>query len=380
MKPKLLFLVSEDWYFVAHRLELAKAATKAGFEVGVATRVARHAEKILDSGLSLHPIKIDRSSLNPITAVSELAELTALYAAHQPDIAHNVAMKPIILGSRAARRACAKGIVNSIAGFGYAFASEDAKARLARQALRIALRGALCAPRTLVTVENKADLDQLANERLAPSDRTRLVPGVGLDVRSYDVGAPPPGPPLVVLPARLLRYKGVPVFVEAARRLKEEGLTARFALVGAPDSSNPASVSDDEIEAWRAEGAVEIWGWRSDMRDVLRQASIVCLPSFYREGLPVSLLEAAAARRAIVTTDMPGCRDVVDSGACGWLAAPREVRSLVEALRSAILSPQRCAAFADAAYRRALDHYDIAIIKARYLELYEELLRSARPT
>ncbi|MFN0217666.1 MAG: glycosyltransferase family 4 protein [Hyphomicrobium sp.] len=376
MKPRLLFLITEDWYFVAHRLALANAAQRAGYQVSVATRINAHADVIQDAGLELHSIEMARSSVNPLDAVRERAAIEQLYRAIKPDIVHHIAMKPIVLGAAAARAARVPAIVNSIAGLGYAFASQSLRARLIKAAIRAALRKALAGAQTRVTVENQDDFEELCSRRLVDPENLRLVQGVGVDMARFNVGGIPPGPQLVILPARLLTYKGVPQFVAAARMLKSEGLDARFALVGARDPSSPASISDAQLEAWRAEGVVELWGWRSDMPKVLRQATIVCLPSHYREGLPVSLLEAAAARRCIVTTEMPGCRDIVDDGACGWIVPPRDERALAGALREALASPHKRDAFAEAAHQRALSLYDAPVIHAQMLAIYDELLRS----
>lgn len=376
MKPRLLFLVSEDWYFVSHRLALAIAARDAGFDVAVATRTAQHAEAIRDAQISLHPIEMRRSSLNPASALAELASLNRLYRALKPDIAHNVAMKPIVLGSRAARRSGAKGVVNTIAGLGYAFTETSAASALLRLPLRHALKQALSAPASRTIVQSKDDLAAICRARLVRPNDVRLIPGSGVDFAKFDVGPPPPGPPLIILPARLIRHKGVAEFVEAARLLKKQGLAARFALVGAPDPHNPSSFSDAEIAAFGRDGAVEIWGHRTDMPNVLREASIVCQPS-YSEGLSKSLIEAIAARRAIVTSDAPGNRDLVTAGKTGWLTPLRDHISLAEALRGAIGRPEQRAAFAENAYAEHAGRLDISTINTATIAVYEELLRAA---
>lgn len=373
MKPKLLYLVSEDWYFVSHRLDLARAARDDGFDVSVATQVNQHGDEIRDAGLVLHPIVMQRSSLNPTTAYAELKRLTALYAHVRPDIAHNVAMKPIVLGSIAARRANAKGVVNTIAGLGYAFAATSRASALLRAPIRQGLKTALMAPHTRTIVQSRDDLQAVRAAGLARVDDLRLIPGSGVDFALFDVGPPPPGAPLVVLPARMIRHKGVVEFVEAARILKREGVDARFALVGAPDPLNPSSLTADDIAGFTRDGVIEAWGHQSDMVAVLKQASIVCQPS-YSEGLSKSLIEAVAARRAIVTTDAPGNRDLVTPNRTGWLVPLRDVGALANALRDAITNADRRAAFAEAAYAEHARRLDLKAINAATIAVYHELL------
>jgi glycosyltransferase involved in cell wall biosynthesis len=373
--PKLLFLVSEDWYFVSHRLPLAIAARDAGFDVAVATQVNAHGETIRDAGLELLPITLTRSNLSPTAAARELSALKKLYARRKPDIVHHVALKPVVLGTWAARSTNVKGIVNAIAGLGYTFASASLKAQLVRIPMRHALRSALSAPRTRTIVQNTDDLNELRESRMARAENLRLVPGSGVDLAKFDVGAPPLGQPLVVLPARLLRYKGIVEFVDAARILKNKGIAARFALVGTPDPQNPASIAEDQLQRWRNEGVIETWGWRNDIERVLSEATLVCLPSYYREGMPKSLLEAAAARRAIVTTDVPGCREIVSFGKAGWMVPPRDATALADALRDALSNAEKQRIFAEAAYKQTAEHFSLHAIIAQTLAIYDELLK-----
>jgi glycosyltransferase involved in cell wall biosynthesis len=375
-KTKLLYVVTEDWFFVAHRLHLATAARDAGFDVSVATRVAGHGAAIRDAGFGLHEIAFRRSTIDPIVAASEVQSLRRLYTAERPDIVHHIALKPVVLGSLAARGLKIRGIVNGIVGLGSAFANQSLRAKALRVPLQIALRTALNTPRSRATVENRDDFDDLVRLGLARRDAITLVRGSGVNVPTFDVSAPPPGPPLVVLPSRLLRLKGVGEFVEAARILKARGIDARFALVGQPDAQNATSVTSAELDAWKKEGAVEIWGYRSDMPRVLEAASIICLPTYYREGLPMSLIEAAAARRAIVTTDVAGAREIVRGGKAGWLVPPRDAAALANALADAITHPEKREAFATLAHADAVNFYDARKIAEQTIGIYRSLLQA----
>ncbi|MCB1484334.1 MAG: glycosyltransferase family 4 protein [Hyphomicrobiaceae bacterium] len=375
-RPKILYVATEDWYFVSDTLPLAMAAHDKGYHVCVAARANDKADIIRSAGLEFHPLnKISRGGTGLVSEPRSIAELTQLYRMLAPDLVHHIALKPILYGALAARSLPRTALINSVMGLGYVFTSQAAKARVLRPLMSGALRVALSRPRSRTLVQNKDDLEAVA--RLSPGARSklRLVRGSGVDPAKFSPTSEPSGVPVVVLPARLLRDKGVEEFVAAARRLKASGIEARFALVGEPDADNPASVTQGEIDKWVAEGTIEHWGFRSDMPNVYREATIVCLPS-YREGLPRVLLEAAASGRAVVTTDVPGCRDVVSNGVNGWLARPRDVDTLADALRSALTDSVLRARYVAEGRRQVEEHYAANIIIAQTLAIYEELLHA----
>ncbi|MDW6020971.1 glycosyltransferase family 4 protein [Mesorhizobium sp. BAC0120] len=371
--PKLLFVVTEDWYFVSHRLQLAVAASRAGYDVTVATRAGRFSELIREKGLKLCPIDFNRSGTGPVEEIRTLASLIKLYRRERPDIVHHVALKPVIYGSIAARAARISGVVNALGGFGYVFSSEGAKAKILRLIAKPALRFALRGSNARLIVQNGDDLQRVVSGQLADADTVRLIRGAGVDPDSYGAANFAAEPPLVILPARLLREKGVGEFVAAASLLRKRGTKARFALVGQPDPANPASVTQEEVDAWVREGAVEYWGWQDDMPAVLSQAQIVCLPT-YHEGFPKSLLEAAASRCAIVATDIPGCREIVKHGSTGWLVPPRNASALADALHEAIKHPELRSRYGSAAFDLVKSSFSLDRIVSETLEIYDELL------
>jgi glycosyltransferase involved in cell wall biosynthesis len=374
LRPKLLYIVSEDWYFVSHRLPLAFAAKEAGFDVSVATRVARHADDIRDAGLNLIPISLARSSLDPLRDARAISEITSVMVQAEPDLVHNVALKPVIYGSWAARRAGVKGVVNALMGLGWVFSSTSAKARALQPFVSQALRFALSGPGTRTIVQNTSDAALLADRKLCPRDSIRLIRGSGVNPANYPSDDAAIGVPLVVLPARLLVAKGVREFIEAAALLKAQGVKARFALVGEPDAENPAAVPREEIVAAVAEGHVEHWGWRQDMPQVFAEASLVCLPTFYGEGVPKALIEAAASARAIVATDIPGCREIVRPGENGWLVPPQNVPALADALDQAIRQPGLCGEFGQRGRDIVEREFSLESVIDATLSVYGELV------
>jgi len=374
-RPKLLYLATEDWYFVSHRLPLAMAAKSAGFNVSVATRVQNHGDAIRKAGLNLIPISLSRSGLHPVREFRSIARLAKLIRSESPDLLHNVAIKPVAYGTLAARFHGPKAIVNALMGLGWVFSSDSAKAQMLRPLIKMALRNALSGVNTRVIVQNKDDASLLTDLHLVRPEAIRLIRGSGVNPNAYSTKAPPPGPPLVILPARLIAPKGIFEFMQAAARLKAEGIDARFALVGAPDTANPAAVTREEIEPYMRTGQVEHWGWHEDMAHVLSMASIVCLPTFYGEGLPKSLLEAAASARAIVATDVPGCREIVRHGENGWVVPPRQSSALASALREAIKQPALCRHYGAAGRLMVEQEFSLEKIIKQTLDVYRELVK-----
>ncbi|MDD2767543.1 MAG: glycosyltransferase family 4 protein [Methylococcus sp.] len=372
-KPHLLFLVTEDWYFCSHRLPLAVAAKQAGFEVSVATRVTDHGQAIEAAGLRLIPLRLSRRSTHPLREARLIADLVRLYRRERPDIVHQVAMKPVIYGSLAAHLTGVRAVINALAGLGFLFTSDKASARLLRPLAETAFRLLLNRPNCRTILQNPDDMGLLTRDQVLEPDHIRLIRGSGVDLAKFAPTPEPAGPPLIVLPARMLWDKGVGEFVAAARQLRTEGSEAHFILAGHSDSENPSAIPEPQLRDWEHEGCIEWWGHRDDMAQVFRDCHIVCLPS-YREGLPKALLEAAASGRPIVATDVPGCREVVRQGDNGLLAPRGDASALAAALRKLI---------GDAALRRSYGARSRAMAEAEFsldavigqtLNLYREML------
>lgn len=332
MKPKLLYLITEDWFFCSHFIERAVAAREAGYEVVVVTRERDHGDRIRAAGLRLVPLEFARRSVNPLRELGLLFEIWCIYRREQPQIVHQIAVKPILYGSLVARVTGVPLIINAPVGMGYAFSSTDRKARVLRPMIQFAYRMLMNPFGSRVIFENQDDLDSFVDSGFVRRSDSVKIRGAGIDLVRFAPKTAPLGTPLVVLTARMLRDKGIAEFVGAAQQLHEQGVSGRFVLVGDPDPGNLASISLSTLHAWNGCKGVEWWGWREDVAEVLSQASIVCLPS-YREGLPKSLLEAAACGIPIVATNTTGCRDVVVDGENGILVPVRNVDALAAALK-----------------------------------------------
>lgn len=369
---KLLFLVTEDWYFCSHRLPLARAAQAAGYEVVVATRVGRHGEAIVAEGFKLIPIGLRRSSHNPLHEMQAIAEILAIYRRERPDIVHHVALKPVLYGTLAARMARVPAVVNALAGMGFVFSSTTLKARLLRPLVVGAFRRLLDARNSLLILQNPDDRKLLVDRGVVGAQRTRLIRGSGVDIGSFTPTPEPAGTPVVMLPARMLRDKGVVEFVEAARLLRAHGVEARFILVGDSDSENSAAIPDAQLEAWHEDGVIEWWGRCEDMPEVLAHAHIVCLPS-YREGLPKVLLEAAACGRALVATAVPGCREIVIDGHNGLLVPPRDAEALALAIGRLLDAPELRAKMGKHSRELVEAEFSVDLVVRQTLAVYREL-------
>ena len=374
-KLKLLFFVTEDWYFCSHRLPLAVAAREAGYEVGVVTRVHQHAHAIRRAGLTLIPLKrLRRSGKQPLQELALLKEIWDIYRREQPDLVHHVGLKPVLYGSLIARLVGVRGVVNALAGLGFVFSSNQVFARLLRPIIKQALFFALKQKNLRVIVQNENDLEVLTKTIGIVSGCVRLIRGAGVDLRLFSAKPPDLQPPLVVLIARMLWDKGVGDFVEAATRIRKAEIQARFALVGMPDPENPTSVPEAQLRAWHDSGHIEWWGYRTDIPAVLALASIVCLPTFYGEGVPKALIEAMASTRAIVTTDISGCRELVADGRNGILVAPRDVAALTVALEILISDPERCRQMGKAGRSMVEQCLSLDQVLKETLALYAELV------
>ena len=326
---RVIYLVTEDWYFMSHRLPMARAARDAGFEVHVATRVDRHATAIEAEGFHLHPISWRRGSLDPRDLVRVASEVRRLYRNIKPDLAHHVALPATVVGSLAATGlpiVC----LNAMTGLGTMFTSDAVKIRLVRTALTLALRRLLNRARSATLVQNLDD--RAVIERLGvDSARIALIPGSGVDIDSMTPKPEPLGPVIVAFVGRLVESKGLRTLMAAHGRLGQRGRKIQLLLAGTPDPANPMSIPAQDIETWSKRPNVTHLGFVEDIGALWASAHIAVLPS-HREGMPLSLLEAAACGRPLVATDVPGCRDIARPGVNAFLVPLDDAEALADAI------------------------------------------------
>jgi glycosyltransferase involved in cell wall biosynthesis len=370
---RVLFVVNSADFFVSHRMALGVAALDRGHDVHVATPVGPGAERIARAGMTFHEVPLHRSAARPGPELLSVVSLVRLYAALAPDLVHHVTIKPVLYGGLASRLLKVPAVVHAVSGLGYVFLARGRVAAVRRALVRSAYRSAFRHPNLRVIFQNEDDRDDFVRERLVRPDDTTIIRGSGVDLTEFTPSPEPPAPVTVLFPGRMLADKGVRELVDAARVLRREGHSLRVLLAGPTDRANPASVSEAELHGWEREGVVEWLGQRDDMPTLFRSAHIVCLPS-YREGLPKALLEAAASARAIITTDVPGCREVVREGDNGLLVPVRDALALATALRRLCVDAAERARMGARSRARAEAEFSVERVAGQTMHVYDELL------
>lgn len=369
---KLVFIVTEDWFFASHFLPMARAARELGLEVTVVTRVRAHREAIEATGAKVIPFEADRRSLNPVTTGLKTGDLAAILRREKADLVHCIALRSILVGGFAAGMVGVRRRVYALTGLGFLGARTDRIARLAQRAVRLLVRG-LETRQTRYVFENADDPKLLG---LDPAgENVVILGGAGIDPEALRPAPLPPQPPLkVAIVARMLWSKGIDVAVEAVRNARAQGAAVELSLYGAPDPANPKSIPDEPLKAWAAEPGIAWHGRTDDVAAVWRDHHVACLPSRGGEGLPRTLLEAAACGRAIVTTDVPGCRTLVRDGTEGRLVPAGDAAGLAEALSDLSRQPDLVARMGAAARARVLDGFTERDVMETVKRLYSAML------
>lgn len=371
----LAFLVTEDWFFASHFWARARAAQKAGWRIVLISRAGSHAAAIRASGIEFIPLDIGRKSLNPLKGLSFTLRLALIYRRIKPNIAHHVALKPIILGGVAAWLARVPALVNAPVGLGFVFASTSRLALALRPLVKFGLRVALNPRHGMAIFENPDDLEFMVQDHLVRQEQTRLIRGAGVDVMQFSPAPEVAGKVRVLLAARLIHEKGILDFVQAAQLLKGQ---AEFCIAGAPDHSNPNPVHEHELKEWEAAGIISWLGPVTDMAALLRGIHIFTLPSIYREGLPKVILEAMACCRSVIATNIPGCREAVVNEETGLLVPPHNPEALAQALGRLIAAPDLRARMGIAGRERVMMYFSDKVVCEQTLEVYNHLRKEQR--
>jgi glycosyltransferase involved in cell wall biosynthesis/peptidoglycan/xylan/chitin deacetylase (PgdA/CDA1 family) len=374
MKSQRIIFVDNSVNSFRHdRMELCYAARDMEMEVHIAAPPGPAAAAIVKEGFTFHEIPMTRKGTSAWTEPATILALFRLYRRVRPNLVHHFRLKPVLYGSLAASLAGVPAVVNTVTGLGHVFTDPSERLALLRRLISMGCRRAFRHRHLRVVFQNPDDRAVFIRDGIIPADQTTIIKGSGVDVSVFTPSPEPDGTPVVVLASRMLWDKGVAQFVEAAQILKAEGVKAVFALVGPPDPDNPASISWEQLLLWKESGNVEWWGLRKDMPELLAKSHIVCLPS-YREGIPRILIEAAACGRPIITTDAPGCRELVRPGENGLIVPVQDTPALVSALRALIQNPEMRKAMGDFSRQLAVQEFDIELVIAQYRSIYHELL------
>ncbi len=370
---RILLVANTDWYLYNYRMSLAKSLRTQGYEVSLVSPPGQYIAHFKDNGFPWIPWHIGRRTLAPWSEIPAMRKLAHIYSQEKPDLVHHHTIKPVIYGSQVAKTSGVAGVVNSITGRGYLFSSKDPKAALLRPAARQLYRIVFRHPNLAVIFENEADRQYFIKQKLLPIECTWLIGGVGVDEQRFTPMVEPAGEPVVLFASRMLWDKGVGVLVEAARLLHQEK-SVRIVLVGEPDPGNPASLTQEQLQAWVSEGVIEWWGWQVDMNQVYSQCHIVVLPTKYGEGVPTALLEAAACGRPIVATDVPGCREITIDGHNGLLVPPGNTQALANAIDQLICDPGLRGRMGRAGRQLVLQKYTVTQVNKATLDVYRAVL------
>lgn len=372
MSTELLFIVNVDWFFISHRLPIARAAMDAGYRVHLACTFTDKADYLASLGIHLHPLPLSRSGTGILSELKCFLAISRLIRRLKPDIIHFITIKPVLYGGIASRLAGIKGRVASISGLGYVFVSHGVKAKAMRFFISSLYRLALRSRRNRVILQNPEDKRLLVKSGVIGEKQAVILRGSGVSLHQYQYFPEPHGEPIVTFASRLLMDKGVVEFVEAARILRSKGVRANFWMIGDTDPDNPASISQARMDAWARENVVEIEGFRTDIPRVFAESNMVVLPS-YREGLPKVLIEAAACGRAVVTTNVPGCRDAIEPDKTGLLVPVRDADALAMAILRLIEDPGLRKSMGKAGRELAERAFAIEKIVDAHLDIYKHL-------
>ena len=373
MTKKIVFVVNVDWFFISHRLPLAIEALKRGYEVHIACGITDKKEYLESLGLRVHSINISRSGIGIKKEVKAFSQIYKILKKVNPDIAHFITIKPVLYGGIASRFLDISKKIFSISGLGFIFIKQGPRASLVRTIVKTMYKFALGGKNSHVIVQNpddKAVVSSISDVAIS------LIRGSGVDLDQYSYVEENSKKIKVTMACRLLKDKGVFEYVAAARIIKnlkfkmENCSDIEFELYGDIDIDNPASLTHEDIEKIKQDGFVKVYGFTNDIISVFSKSNIVVLPS-YREGLPKVLIEAAACSRAVVTTDVPGCRDAIEADVTGFLCKVKDADSLAEQIEKLILDSDLRNSMGKAGRELAKKEFDIKKIVQKHFEIYE---------
>lgn len=370
--PELLFVVNVDWFFISHRLPIALAAQRQGYKVHIATGITSNTINLEDYGFTVHPLRLERGATNLFLVLRTFLEIYFVIKKVNPDLIHFITIKPILLGGIASHFFKHKGLVFSISGLGYIFSSDGIKSKLRQFTTSCLYWFALRHSLIKVIFQNKHDLRTVSSIVKLKSSDYILIPGSGVDLNKYSPSSITQGLPIILFAARLLSSKGIYEFAEASTMV----LGARFVIAGQFDADNRECIQPYELQQWVQSGSIEYWGFSDSVAELINQSSIVVLPSYYGEGLPKILIEAAACAKPVVTTDHPGCRDAIEPGISGLLIPPRDASALAVAIKKLLDDPDLCKSMGIAGRALAERKFDIKQVVQTHLDIYAEMLSS----
>ena len=377
MNKKLLFNITEDWFFCSHFLDRATAAKKAGYSIFVISRISLEKNTLDKYGIKFISVPFDRKSINPLYELNILLRIILIYKRLRPDIVHHIAAKPIIYGSIAARICKIKSVINAPVGMGYVFTSDAIKAKILRPLLKFFFKSFINShhgtnKRNKVIFENNDDLNYFIKLGAVKPENSCVIQGAGVKIKQNYKPRKNKKIPTIALVARMLKDKGINEYVEAARVVNHNKKCGHFLLVGDIDPGNPSSLKKQTLANWHNEKIIEWVGWVKDVEEILKKIDILCLPS-YREGLPKALIEGAAQGLPLITTNTVGCKDVVEEGINGFLVPIKNVEKLADRISELINNKKLRKKMGIQSFRIASKKFSSKIINAQTLKVYNDM-------
>jgi len=370
---KILYIINVDWFFISHFLPLGKEALKRGHAVHIACGITDKQEYLEDLGFIVHPLPILRSGTDLFKELQTMSAMYKVIQFVQPDILELFTIKPLLYGGIVSRFFTIKKRVFYITGLGYVFVAKGVKGFVIRNIVKAMYKLAISGKNNTIVTENIFDKELINSLKAVDKKQIKIIKGAGVDLDQYKYAQEDNDNLKVTMACRLLRDKGIFEYIEAAKILKNKGIDVEFEIYGDIDIYNPATLHDEDLEKIKKEGFVTVHKFSSDIANVFSNVNIVVLPS-YREGLPKVLVEAAACGRAVVTTDVPGCRDAIEVNVTGLLCKVRDATSLAQQIEKLILDPELRNSMGKAGRELAEKEFDIKKVVKKHFEIYEQEL------
>jgi len=366
--------VNVDWFFLSHRLQIALTAQSNEFDVTIVAKDTGNKKIILNHGLRFIDLPINRSKLNILKDINTIQFLINLYRMEKPDFVHHITIKPVLFGSLAARLTKVKYVVNAISGLGHIFIGNNFLDIVLRKFIKMFYKISFFKINKKVIFQNKHDQALFIKSKIVRNYQTEIIRGSGVNLKEYKYISEGRSQIVILFASRLLWTKGIGVFIEAAKIILKEKINAKFIVVGRLDYDNPARVFEKEMINWQNDDLIEWGGHVTNVMDILAKSNIVCLPTFYGEGIPKILIEAASCGRAIIATDVPGCNDIVTHYHNGLLIPPHNVDALVESLKILINDDHLRMTMGKRSRELAENYFSIDLIVKQHMDIYRSFL------
>ena len=369
---KILFICNEDWFFISHRLPIGIEALNKGYEVHVASNLTGSHRQLLENKFKVHKLNIDRCKINLLNSLKLIFEILKLLKEVKPNIIHAITIKPVLFTGIALKFYKKAALVASISGLGYVFIPKDIYLKIIKIFVKISYKFALSHKRKKVIFQNKNDSSLITKICKLKSSEKTLINGSGVDLEFYKPLEKDINTNEILFASRLLITKGILEFIESAKELNDKKY--KFIIAGKLDFENPDCISIEQLRKWESDNYIKYLGEAENVRDLIRKSKIVVLPSYYGEGLPKILIEAAACGKPVITTNHPGCRDAILPNKTGLLIPIKNSKELSIAINKLFESPKLYKSMSKEARKLAIRKFDIKMVIKSHMEIYSELM------